>query len=316
MPTSTALVLGATGAFGGAMLAELAARGYRVRALARDPARLQPRLKSLGPIQVIAGDATEAPSVAAAARGATVIVHGVNYPYDQWIPHMRRVTDAVIGAAESEGATILFPGNVYGFGPSIGRPFVESDPFRPNTRKGKLRVELEELLAAAASRGRARVLIVRAGDYFGPTARNGLVDPIFGNAARHKPMRMLGDLDIPHQWAFVPDFARFSADLLAISERLRPFELVHFKGDIVKPGRDIGRLAAAGAPDLALRGTPWWLLRLAGLFNGVARELMEMRYLFDTSVIIDDPRRRELLPDFKPTPLKEAVAETVASYRE
>jgi nucleoside-diphosphate-sugar epimerase len=176
---------------------------------------------------------------------------------------------------------------------------------------------LEELLANAAHRGRARVLIVRAGDYFGPTTRNGLVDPIFGNAAQNKSMRMLGDLGIPHQWAFVPDFARLAADLLAIPDKLRPFEIVHFKGDIVDPGREICRLAAAaaGAPDLAVRRTPWWLLRVAGLFNGVARELMEMRYLFDTSIIIEDPRRRELLPDFRPTPLPEAVATTVASYR-
>jgi hypothetical protein len=128
----------------------------------------------------------------------------------------------------------------------------------------------------------------------------------------------LGDLDIPHQWAFVPDFARLAADLLAMPEKLERFEVVHFKGDILEPGREICRLAAAaaGVPDLAIRGAPWWLLRLAGLFNGVVRELMEMRYLFDTSIIIDDPRRRELLPDFRVTPLERAVAETVASYSE
>lgn len=316
MSEQTALILGASGSFGGAMMAELARRGWKVSALVRDPKRLERNLKGLPPVTVLTGDATDAATVVRAARGASAIVHGVNYPYHQWVPHMRQVTDAVIEAAETAGSTIVFPGNVYNFGPALDRPFVETDAFKPNTRKGKLRVELERLLSAAVGRAKARVLIVRAGDFFGPTVRNGLVDPIFGNAKKHRMMTMFGNPDIPHQWAFVPDMARLACDLLDMGERLNPFEVVHFKGHVVDPGRRIAKLAAisAGLPELKVFRIPWIFVRLVGLFDGVVRELMEMRYLFDTSVIIDDPRRRELLPNFKDTPLEVAVLTTVDSY--
>lgn len=42
---------------------------------------------------------------------------------------------------------------------------------------------------------------------------------------------------------------------------------------------------------------------------------MEMRYLFDHSITLDDRRRRELLPDFTHTPIEDALASTIASYR-
>ncbi len=58
----------------------------------------------------------------------------------------------------------------------------ESSPQQPKTQKGAIRVELERRLAAAAEAGHVRVLIVRAGDYFGPHVRNswfaqGMVKP-------------------------------------------------------------------------------------------------------------------------------------------
>lgn len=311
------LILGATGSVGGALLRELALRGWHAAAIARETARLKPRLAGLPPVAVVSGDAEAANSVARAARGASVIVHAVNYPYHQWVPHMRRATEAVIAAAEANEATILFPGNVYGFGPPKGRDFAESDPPNPSTRKGRIRVELEALLADAAARGKARVLNLRAGDYFGPTVRNGLVNRIFGNAAQGKKMEIFGNPRIPHQWAYVPDYARMAVDLLEKRAALAPYEVVHMRGHVVESQRALCRLAAAasGHPKLGVRRIPWMAFRLLGLHDPVIHELLEMRYLFFESVVLDDPRRRALLPDFKETPLESAVATTVESYR-
>lgn len=159
--------------------------------------------------------------------------------------------------------------------------------------------------------------MLRAGDFFGPTVRNGLVDRIFGRAAHGRPIEALGRLDVPHQWAYVPDLARLAADLIEIADRLAPFDVVHFAGRVARRQRDFLELVAhaAGHPDLAVRTVPWWLVRLMGLYDAQLRELMELRYLFDDAVTLDDPRRRELLPDFVPTPLETAVRETVAGYR-
>ncbi len=317
MANKPVLVLGATGSFGGAVALELLQRGGAVRALVRDEAKARVLFGGHRGLEFAAGDARDPGAVDRAAAGCGAIVHGINFPYDQWSPNMYVVTENVVGAAEAEGALVVFPGNVYGLGDQTGRPLDEAAENAPCSAKGVIRVDLETSLRQAAEAGAARVLIVRAGDYFGPTMRNGLVDPIFGNAAKAKPMRALGRLDMPHQWAYLPDLARAVADLMEKPGRLALFEVVHFAGHVAETEGAFLRLvaAASGHPDLPVGVAPWWMLRLAGLFSGVVREVMEMRYLFDGAVILDEPRLRELLPRFKATPIEVAVRDTLQSYR-
>ena len=312
-----ALILGATGSYGGAVALELLARGWQVRALLRDATRLKRLGGQGGAIEPVIGDALELDDVMAAAAGCSVIVHGVNYPYDQWVPHMERVTANALRAARQAGALLVFPGNVYGFGLQEGVALDENAGMRPNTAKGRLRVKLEIAIKAATQDGKCRALIVRAGDYFGPTVRNGLVDRVFGQAARAKKMQVLGRLDIAHQWAYVPDLARLSADLIERAGRLAPFEIAHFRGTIALPQRQfLQRIAAAaGQPGLGMSALPWPMLWLAGRFSALMREVYEMRYLFDHSIIIDDPRARLLVPEFTATPPDQAIAATLDSYR-
>lgn len=268
----TALILGGSGSFGGAVAMELAARGWRLRFVARTPSRVSTLVGKRCDAEIIQGDATDADLIAKLARETDVIVHGINYPYAQWRPNMVVVTDAVLAAAEKSGARILFPGNVYGYGDQTGQPLDESTSNRPCSRKGKLRVEIEDRLQASAEAGRSRTLIVRAGDYFGPTVRNGLVDMVFGNAARGKAINWIGRLDIPHQWCYVPDLARMAADLLAREDMLPPFEVVHDAGHIADPQRSFLQAAAkaAGKPDLKIKVLPWWMVRAFGLVDGNA----------------------------------------------
>jgi nucleoside-diphosphate-sugar epimerase len=310
------LVLGATGGFGRAMVRELARRKLPVRALGQSAGRLEQALGRSDGVEPVGGDALQEAQVLAAAEGCKVIVHAVNLPYARWMPDMQTITANVVRAARSQRATILFPGNVYGFGRQTGRPLDERTKMRPETRKGSFRIQLEELLKSATNEGEARVIIVRPGDFFGPTVRNGLVDRIFGHAAAGKPIQALGRLDVPHEWAYVPDVARLGVELLAIRERLAPFEVVHFAGHVARAQREFFRRVAraAGRPDLPVRTLPWWLLRVLGVADSQLRELMELRYLFDDAVLLDDARRRELLPDFEPTPIETAIQETLASY--
>jgi nucleoside-diphosphate-sugar epimerase len=309
------LVLGATGSFAGAVAAELLGRGQSVRVLVRNRARLIARFGQPDNLEIVVGDVQNMNDLSAAAQGCQTIVHGVNYPYDQWFPHMETATRHVLDAARKNKALIVFPGNVYNLGPAGQVPFSDSAPHNPVSRKGRLRQWMEEELAGYAANG-GRVLIMRAGDYFGPTARNGYLDPLFGGAAQGKPMMALGNISLAHQWAYVPDLARATADLMELHEELADYEVVNFRGYVPTSQRaffsDIARVA--GSPD-KVRRLPWWLLSLVALFSPLIREVMEMKYLYESTVLIDDPRLRELLPDFRPTSTDRAILETVQSYR-
>ncbi len=316
MSMNKILILGVTGGYGNAIAKELRSRDIPFRAMVRDVEKSREKFSTHDNIEFITGNAENLNDVKKAAQGCEVIVHGVNYPYDKWVPHMERVTENVVSAAKKSGAMILFPGNIYGLGCQTQGLLSDDVENRPCSKKGDLRVKLEDMLAQA-SKNDVNVIIVRAGDFFGPTIRNGFVDPVFGNAASNKAISSLGNLDIPHQWAYLPDLARLSVDLLQIRGKLSAFEVINFSGYVVDSQRHFFRsiAAAAGHPDLEIKTTPWFILRIIGLFVGVVRELMELRYLYENSIILGDAKQKKLRPDFKATPIETAIAETIASYR-
>jgi nucleoside-diphosphate-sugar epimerase len=117
------------------------------------------------------GDAMSAADVAAAA-GVSVIVHAVNPPgYRNWGKLVLPMLDNTIAAARANGARIVLPGTVYNFGPDAFPDLRETSPQNPVTAKGRIRVEMERRLREAAST-EVGLLIVRAGDFFGPKAGN------------------------------------------------------------------------------------------------------------------------------------------------
>src|SRR5215469_846997 len=163
--TGSVLVLGASGGIGGEVARQLRGAGWQVRALKRGLARDEEQRDG---ITWVRGDAMNRDDVLRAARGCSVIVHAVNPPgYRRWAELVLPMLDNTIGAAIAQRATIVLPGTVYNYGPDVFPLLTEDAPQNPTTRKGAIRVEMERRLRAATQRG-ARVIIVRAGDFFGP----------------------------------------------------------------------------------------------------------------------------------------------------
>lgn len=312
------LILGATGSFGRGFTQEAVRRGQPARCLVRNLEKAGRMLGESPHLELIEGDVQDLNSVVSAAKGCRAIIHSINYPFHQWLPNMARATAHVISAATAAKATILFPGNVYGLGPQCSGPLAEDAPNKPSGHKGALRVTLEDSLRHATEEGSVpRVIVLRAGDYFGPSVRNGLVDPIFENAMAGKPIRTFGNLEVAHQWAYVPDLARAALDLLAKEESMKPFEVFNFAGYVASPERDFLEQVAgqAGHASLAIRVLPWSALKLAAMFNAMLREMLELRYLYHQSVILDGSKLRRTLPDFRETPIAEAIRVTLESYQ-
>ena len=143
--------------------------GWAVSALHRS-ASANPSLRD--GITWVRGDAMNADDVKSAARNCSVIVHAVNPPgYRRWAQLVLPMLDNTIAAACSTGATIVLPGTVYNFGPDALPVLTEQSPQNPITRKGAIRAAMDARLLAASKAG-ARILIVRAGDFFGPEAGN------------------------------------------------------------------------------------------------------------------------------------------------
>ncbi len=305
-PSRTALVLGAGGSVGGAVAQALLARGWRVRGLARDPARAP-----TGRIEWRIGDAMVQRDVVEAAAGVQLIVHAVSPPgYRHWDRLVLPMIDNSIAAARASGARILLPGTIYNFDPAATPVVHEDSPQRPSAAKGRIRVELERRLQAAAPE--VRVLIVRAGDYFGPRLHSSW----FGQAMVKpgRPLRRLTNLapHTGHGWAYLPDLAEAMVRL-AEHPGLRAFERVGFEGLWDADGRSLPALLAraVGRERLPQWRFPWWALRLAAPFSGFAREAVEIAPYWRHAVRIDNTRLVELLGAEPRTPALQALRHTL-----
>ena len=186
----------------------------------------------------------------------------------------------------------------------------------PVTRKGVVRVELEHRLRVASSNG-CRVIVVRAGDFFGPRSGNnwfsqGLVKP--GQAV--KSVSLPGTRGVGHQWSYLADVACTMVELLHRRESLGPFAAFHMAGHWDADGTQlagaIGRVVMRhGGAKPVLRAFPWWLTALASPFVATLRELREMRYLRQVPLAMENAKLLEIPAHEPHTPLDQAVAATL-----
>jgi len=309
----TALVLGASGGIGGEVARSLARTGWQVRGLKRGLAR---ETVDADGIAWVAGDALHRPDVMRAAEGCSVIVHAVNPPgYHDWASLVPAMLDNTLAAASANDALVVLPGTVYNYGRDAFPLVTEDAPQHPATRKGALRVRMEATLRDHAARG-GRVLVVRAGDFFGPRLGNswfaqGMIKP-------GRPVRRIANPNRPgvgHQWAYLPDVAATMAALIERRAELPRFARFHMAGHWDPDGSAmstaIRRVVARRGGSARVGAFPWWLVRLATPFNETLRELWEMRYLWRETVRMDNARLVAFLGAEPHTPLNDAVERTL-----
>ena len=314
-PISTALVIGATGGVGGEVARTLLARGWRVRALNRNPETAAKSASGLAGVEWVRGDAMDRAAVTAAAKGAALIVHGANPPgYRNWRGLALPMLEATIAAAKASGARILFPGTVYNFGPDAGSVVDERSPQHPVTRKGAIRVQMEQRLEGAARDG-VKVIIVRAGDYFGPrTSANSWFSQVFAQPGQ--PVRMMfrpGPAKIGHAWGYLPDLAETMTRLVERADDLADFEMFHFGGHWTQPGADMPSAVrrVLNRPNLPVLPFPWPVITLVSPFMETFREMLEMRYLWRQPLRLDNAKLVAFLGAEPHTPLDRAVHDSL-----
>lgn len=288
--TQTALVLGASGGFGGQVAKALESAGWTVRRYRRGT------------------------DMVAAAMGADLIVNGLNPPaYHDWDTLIPQITTQVLAAGKASGATILVPGNVYPYGMEPG-PWNAETPHRPVSRKGRIRAEMEARYRAAADQGQ-RTILLRGGDFLLPEAPQMLMNRvILGEVAKGK-VTTLGDPEALHAYAYLPDMARAAVRLVALGDALPAYADIPFAGHAFTISDLAARIARLTGRPMRIKRFPVWLFTLASPFWELARELREMLYLSSFPHQLDPAPLRRWLPDWQDTPLDEVIARHLQGRR-
>lgn len=300
-----------TGPLGRAVMRTLRERGERVRMVNRSG-----RADVPAGVEVVAVDvAGDAEGTRRACRGAAVVYNCANAPYHRWPELLPGLFGGILDAAATAGARLVVGDNLYMYGDVEG-PITADLPYRPTTKKGRIRAELAEAMLAAHREGRVAVALGRASDFIGPFVTDGgmIGRRAIVPAMRGKAASLVGNIDLPHTYTFIEDFGRA---LVILGERpeaagrawIAPNpETVTTRELMTMIFAELGR-----APRMRTMGRG--MLRFAGLFVPEARELVEMMYEFEKPFIVDGSEFERTF-GLKATPLHEVVRRTVTWYRE
>jgi nucleoside-diphosphate-sugar epimerase len=301
-------IIGA-GPVGSSIARRLAAQGDQVRVLTRSG-----RGPSHPGIELITGDAHAAADLARAAAGAATLFNCVNPPYTKWKTEWPLISAAFISAAERTGARLVTTGNLYGYGPDSG-PMRADSPLRATGVKGAARATMWRDAQTAHEAGRILATEVRAGDFFGPH----VVDAAMGERVVPKilvgkKVQMLGGVDLPHSWGYMPDVARtmvaVAADESAFGRAWIVPALTISQRELVSA---LASAAGVNAPKIAVVGRQ--MLSALGLVVPQMRELKETLYQFSEPFIVDAAETTQRF-GLEPTSLAEAAAATIEWYRQ
>lgn len=301
-------VVTGAGPVGSTVAQQLADAGHRVRVLTRSGNGPEHPL-----IERRRVDASDRAALTAAVDGAAAVfhcIHGSAYRAATWRAELPRAEQVVMDAAGSIGAVVVFPESLYAYGRVTG-PMTERTPRAAASGKPGVRTEL----LRARDRHSTATVSVAASDFFGPLVRTAHAgERLFPAVLAGRTIRVIGSVDTPHSWTYVPDLA--AAMIRAAGDRTVWNTVLHAPTGPALTQRQfvetVARVAGVAVPTTSV--LPVWVLRAVGVFSTDTRELAELGYQFTEPFVLDSTHSQHLL-GLAPTPMDEAVAATVAWWR-
>jgi nucleoside-diphosphate-sugar epimerase len=258
-------------------------------------------------VQVIASDAYDTAKNIELTRGAAAVYQCAQPEYHEWAEKFPPLQKAILEAAAANQARLVVGENLYMYGQFSG-VLREDSPIAPNSKKGRVRAAMAQAVLDAHAAGKVQAAIGRASDFFGPDDRS-LTGYAILPAVQGKTANLLGRADQPHSFTYLADFGRL---LSALGTRPQAPGQVWFaptnppltQAEFIKLiERELGR------PVKTQVGGPL-MMRLLGLFNKTMAETVEMMYEWTAPFVIDSSKAERAF-GLQPTPLQQAVRETV-----
>jgi nucleoside-diphosphate-sugar epimerase len=303
-------LFGAAGAIGNSIATALRGKQQPYRVVGRSRDALQRDFGSDPLAEIVTWNPDDPASVIAAAQGIDTIIYLVGVAYDHFELHPQLMRKTLDGAIAAGVPRLLLIGTVYPYGLAQTNPVREDHPRNPHTFKGRMRKEQEDLLFESDAAGKIRGAELRLPDFYGPGVDKSFLHSIFTAAAKGTRVQVIGPVETPHEYVFVPDVGPVVARLIDNPEAYGRWW--HLAGAGTITAREVVNRAFAltgHKPRMLVAGKP--TLRLMGLFNPLMREMVEMNYLQTSPLYLDDSALRGLLGEIKKTPYDEGIRQCV-----
>jgi nucleoside-diphosphate-sugar epimerase len=303
-------ILGAGGIIGRELAKSLPQYTNQIRLVSRSAKKINPN------DEIISADLLNGEQVMKAVQGSEVVYLTAGLPYSlkTWQSQWPVIIDNVIKACIKNNAKLVFFDNVYAYGRVAGW-MTEETPMNPSSKKGEVRKKLDEMIMAEVKGGNLTATIARAADFYGPHTPLSFANVmVFDNFRKGKKAQWLINDTVRHSLTYTPDAGRATAILGNTPSAYN--QVWHLPTDTnVLTGREfIENVAKEFGVKPHYMVLPRWMIQMAGLFNGIIRESVEMLYQNDTDYLFDS-HKFEMAFNFKATPYGQGIRETVQSMK-
>jgi nucleoside-diphosphate-sugar epimerase len=288
MPTSPLhTILGSTGNIGTVLAKDLLKYTDNIRLVSRNPSKIHPKgqlmkAEFLNPAEVDA---------AVAGSDTVYLVAGITYKAEIWQEQWPVIMKNTINACKKHGAKLVFFDNMYCYDPAHVGHLTENSPVYPESKKGKVRAKIAQMILDEIAAGKLTAMIVRAADFYGPGAKlSFLHESVINRMKAGKTAQWLYAGDKKHSFTYIPD-AAFATAFLAQKEDAWN-QVWHLPTSdaypTVQEAVNIIAKQLGMQPKLQVLGPI--MINIVSLFVPILKEVRELRYQLDQDYCFDSTK--------------------------
>ncbi|MGE7114603.1 SDR family NAD(P)-dependent oxidoreductase [Lysinibacillus sp. NPDC047702] len=303
----TALVIGASGGMGYALVNELVKRQIKVKAFARRKEKLVTLFRHSKNVEIIAGDIFNEQDISQASKGVDVIFHAISFPYQDWEKLHIPCLEMVLKIAENQGARIALVDNIYAYGKQAHIGVTEEAVKRPHTKKGKIRLAMESKLKES----HVPSLIVHFPDLYGPNAENTILYETLKNVVQGKKANFVGNMQVEREFLYTVDGAKAMVELALRDDTYNQNWNVPAT-HAISGGQLVEILRQLTGYKKGIRTVSKGMIQLIGIFSPSMKEVVEMFYLTEEPVILSGQKYEKEIGPLPRTSYKAGLEETIS----
>jgi nucleoside-diphosphate-sugar epimerase len=300
-------ILGANGTIGSVLAKELLNYTDKIRLVSRNPRKVNEA------DELFPADLSDPAVVDQAVDGSDVVylVVGFDYKLKVWEEKWPTLMRATINACIKHNARLVFFDNVYAYDINAIPHMTEESPYNPVSKKGAVRKQIAQMIMDEVRAGKLMALIARSADFYGPDNEKSFVNEmVYNNFKKGMRANWFVDADKKHSFTYTPDAAKATALLGNTDDAYNTvWHLPTDKNTLT--GREFIELFSREmkvANKLFIM--PVWMIRIAGIFVPVLKEMPEMLYQYDRDYFFDSSKFEKRF-NFSPTTYSEGIKRTV-----
>ncbi len=295
-------ILGANGSIANELVPILIENNEQVRLISRNP-------KPVNGAETVAADATNDDEVLKAVQGSDVVylLIGLDYKIDVWREKWPKIMRNAINACKAANAKLIFFDNVYMYG-KVDDAMTEETPFKPVSKKGKVRAEIAMMLLNEMQAGNIKALIARAADFYGPNAGAKSVIGVlaFDKLLKGKTPQIFVNANLPHSYTFTTDSAKALYILSKHDEAFGQTWHMPTASPALTSKEFIKLISKKLTEHKEIQVIPKFMIKIISWFNSLMKELYEMLYQNEYTYVFDSSKFDKAF-NFTPTSYKQGV---------